>query len=468
MADLKLDVNNVLAGRIGRHGLKEAWFKRLQPQMGDAVRAVQKARGKGMTGWFELPYEKEQVARLLAYSGKMRGRFDDVVVLGIGGSALGTIALRTALLHPYHNLLDRQQRGKLPRLHVLDNVDPINIARLFEDVLDVHRTLFIVISKSGATAETMSQFMLAYELLEGCVGEKKLRKHLVAITDREQGYLRPLADELQLESYVIEPGVGGRFSVLSPVGLLPAALCGMDVRGLLRGAAAMDKRCRTTALFRNPAALYAAVHYLADTKLEARLSVMMPYASGLKDLADWYCQLWAESLGKARGRDGQRLNVGPTPIKALGATDQHSQVQLYREGPYDKVISLLKVRRFAEKLPIPRVFPEVGGMGYLGGKTFQKLLHAEEDATAIALCDAGRMNLTVELAKLDAHHLGQLFFLFEVATALSGELYDIDAFNQPGVEGGKVATYALMGRKGYREEARRIRAQPAGQKKFIV
>jgi len=468
MPDLTIDFNNVLSTAVGKYGIKEEWLKKLEPTVKDAIKAVQKTRGSEMTGWFDLPYEKDQIKRILASARRKRGKYEDVVVLGIGGSALGTIALQSALLHPCHNLLDRQQRKGAPRLHILDNIDPVYIARFFEDVVDPHKTLFIVISKSGSTAETMSQFMLAYELIESCLGEKNLKKHLVAITDQEKGYLRPLADSLELESYVIPDGVGGRFSVLSPVGMLPAALCNMDVRGLLAGAAQMDERCKTASLFKNPAALYAAVQYLADTKLKAPLSVMMPYASGLKDVADWYSQLWAESLGKAKNRKGKTVNVGPTPIKALGATDQHSQVQLYREGPYDKITTFIGVEKFETRLPIPRVFEEVGGMGYLGGQSFNKLIDAERVATQIALTDANRMNLTVMLPKLDAKSLGQLFFLCEVATACAGELYDIDAFDQPGVEAGKVATYALMGRDGYQKEAKAIENRKPGNKKYIL
>jgi glucose-6-phosphate isomerase len=468
MPDITLDVNNVLDSRVGKHGIQEDWLKKLEPAAKEAVKTLQKTRGEGMTGWVELPYEKDQVKKILASARRKRGKYEDVVVLGIGGSALGTVALRTALLHPYHNLLDRQQRQGQPRLHVLDNVDPVYLSRFFEDVIDIHKTLFIVISKSGSTAETMSQFMLAWEMIEGCLGEASLKKHVVAVTDAEKGYLRPIAGEHDLESYVIPDGVGGRFSVLSPVGLLPAALCGMDVRALLNGAAQMDKRCQTVSLFKNPAALYAGLHYLADTRLDARLSVMMPYASGLKDVADWYCQLWAESLGKAEDRDGKTVHVGPTPIKALGATDQHSQVQLYREGPFDKVVSFLAVEKFPTRLPIPKEFPEVEGMGYLGGQSVNKLLDAERRATALALTDAGRMNLTVTLPKIDAKSVGQLFFLLEMATAVSGELYNIDAFNQPGVEAGKVATYALMGRPGYEKEAEAIAKRKPGKKKYVL
>jgi glucose-6-phosphate isomerase len=468
MADISINFNNALSSAVGSRGIKESWLKSSEKSVKAGLRSLQKKRGEGMTGWFDLPHEKTQVKKLLASARRKRGRFDDVVVLGIGGSALGTIALKSALLHPYHNLLGRSQRKGMPRLHVLDNVDPVYVARLFDDVLDIRKTLFIVITKSGSTAETMSQFLLAYDLVATCLGEKEVAKHIVAITDAEKGHLRPIAEDLGLETYAIPDGVGGRFSVLSPVGLVPAALCGMDVRGLLKGAARMDERCRSVSLYNNPAALYAAIHYLADVKLDARISVMMPYAQALKDLADWYCQLWAESLGKARDRAGKTVNVGPTPVKALGVTDQHSQVQLYTEGPYDKVLTLISVGKFATRLGIPKHFESVEGFGYLAGKDFNRLFESECQGTEIALTDAKRMNIGLHLPKVDANGLGQVFFLLECATAIAGELYDIDAFDQPGVEAGKKATYALMGRPGYEKQAEKIAKRKPGKKKFIL
>lgn len=468
MGDLQFDFNNVMAGRIGTKGLTDAMFAKVEPQVRKAIFEVQKNRGVGMTGWFNLPKEKKQVSQIIASAKAKAGKYDDVVVLGIGGSSLGTIALRTALLHPYHNMVDAKTRKGAPRLHVLDNVDPDYMQTFFADVVNPKKTIFLVISKSGSTAETMSQFMYIVDLLKKKVGEKNLSKHLIAITDAEKGILRPIVTELGLESYSIDDSVGGRFSVLSPVGLLPAALCGMDVKALLAGADKMDKRCAKAGMFQNPAAMFAAIHYMADIRKNARLSVMMPYASGLKDVADWYCQLWAESLGKRVNRSGKIVNVGSTPIKALGVTDQHSQVQLYTEGPYDKVTTFLAVRKFNSSLTIPKEYKDVEGIAYLGGSTFNRLLDSERIATEIALCDAKRMNLTITLPSIDADSVGQLFFMLEVATAIAGELYNIDAFNQPGVEAGKVATYALMGRKGFEKEAKAIAARKPGKKKFIL
>ncbi len=467
-ANLTFDFGNCMQSMTGEHAIDQAWLREMENPVTKAVKHLNTTRGQGMTGWYDLPYEEEQVGKILQSATAKQGRYDDVVVLGIGGSALGTIALRTALLHPFHNLLDREKRAGVPRLHVLDNVDPDLLTGFFDDMIEFERTLFIVISKSGSTAETMSQFLLVLDLLKTRLGIGKVADHLIAITDKAKGVLRPIADELGLESYAIEDGVGGRFSVLSPVGLLPAALTGMDIKAMLAGAAAMDEQCKAEDLWQNPAAMFAAVHFLADTRLNARISVMMPYASGLKDMADWYCQLWAESLGKARDVDGREVFVGGTPVKALGVTDQHSQVQLYREGPFDKVITLIKIEKFGRNLEIPGQYQDVDALAYLGGQTFGRLLEAERMATELALTEAGRMNLCITLPEISAATVGRLFFVLEAATAMAGELYRIDAFNQPGVEAGKIATYALMGRKGYEEKAAEIAARPARDEKFIL
>ena len=251
-------------------------------------------------------------------------------------------------------------------------------------------------------------------------------------------------------------GVGGRFSVLSAVGLVPAALTGMDVRGLLAGADDMAHTIANTEAWENPACIFAGVHYLEDTVLGRGVSVMMPYSARLRDVADWYRQLWAESLGKAVDRQGRVVNVGPLPVKALGVTDQHSQLQLYAEGPDDKVITFLGVSEFDQTLVIPAPGSEAGSLSYLGGHTLAELMWAEQKSTAWALAQKGRPSLTITLPKADAYSLGSLLYLLEAATAVAGELYDIDAFDQPGVELSKEATYALMGRPGHESLAQQI------------
>jgi glucose-6-phosphate isomerase len=339
-------------------------------------------------------------------------------------------------------MLTDSARNGFPRLQVLDNVDPETIAALL-DRLDLSRSLFIVTSKSGGTAETMSQFLIVHDSL--AKAGLLIEDHVVFVTDPAQGALRPLAQQLQLPALDIPPSVGGRFSVLTPVGTLPAALIGIDVAKLLEGAADMAARCDSARLSENPAGVYASLQWLADTRHSKVINVLMPYSDPLRDFADWFVQLWAESLGKHLP-DGS--SVGQTPLAALGATDQHSQVQLFMEGPKNKVVTFIAVEQRGTDVTIPYGFKEVKELGYLGGHSLAELIGIEQRATAGALAKRGRPNLTIHLERVDEWHIGGLIMLLELATAYAGQLYGIDAFNQPGVELGKQFAYALLGRPG--------------------
>ncbi len=198
------------------------------------------------------------------------------------------------------------------------------------------------------------------------------------------------------------------------------------------------------------------------------INVMMPYSDNLKLVADWYCQLWAESLGKALDLDGKVVNAGTTPVKSLGVTDQHSQVQLYTEGPFDKVITFISVKNYATEMPIPHGCEDIPDVGFLGGHTMQELIQAENTATAYALMKAGRMNYTITMPEVNAFTLGQLMFLLEMQTAYTGALLNINTFNQPGVENGKKATFALLGKKGYEAQKREIAEVGEPDSKYIV
>jgi glucose-6-phosphate isomerase len=294
------------------------------------------------------------------------------------------------------------------------------------------------------------------ERLSALLGREALKEHLVFTTDPSGGALRHIGESLGIPMFDIPAGVGGRFSVLSPVGLLPAALTGMDIRALLRGAKDMAAWVAGAEGWENPACLFAGMQYLHYTAFDRRVSVMMPYSARLRDVADWYRQLWAESLGKAVDRQGRTVNVGPLPVKSLGVTDQHSQLQLYAEGPDDKVITFLGVGEFENAITIPAPAAEASSLSYLGGHTIGELMWAEQKGTAWALAKGGRPSITITVPRVDAYHVGALLYLLEMATAVSGELYDIDAFDQPGVELSKQATYALMGRPGYEKLAEEI------------
>jgi glucose-6-phosphate isomerase len=386
-----------------------------------------------------------------------------VVVLGIGGSALGNTALQTALNSPYHNV---EPPAGTPRLFVLDNIDPDLIGE-FVDRFDPSKCLFNVISKSGGTAETMSQFMLFRSMLVEALGKEGHREHLVVTTDAEKGPLRALVEREGYQSFVVPDGVGGRYSVLSPVGLVSSALVGIDIKGLLAGAAAMDLTTRNPSLAENPALLYAAVQFLMQAKKDMPIAVTMSYSHRLRDLADWYAQLLAESLGKRRSRKGADVFTGPTPVRAVGVTDQHSQVQLYAEGPFDKWFTLLAVDAPDHTVEIPGGLDGGEGVDYLAGRTLNELFHAEREGTRIALTEAGRPNLSIRFPAVTPHTLGQFMYMMEVAVAVMGEHYDVDAFDQPGVEAGKVAAYALMGRAGYEERKREIESASSGERHVV-
>jgi glucose-6-phosphate isomerase len=295
----------------------------------------------------------------------------------------------------------------------------------------------------------MAQFLIVRERLAQAFPDDGYRAHLLFTTDPQKGVLRELANVEGIATLPIPPNVGGRFSVFSAVGLLPAALIGIDVRELLRGAAQMDERCRAPELLNNPAGMFALLQYLAHTRAGAPIHVMMPYSDRLYLVADWFRQLWAESLGKRVDRAGREVFVGPTPIKALGATDQHSQVQLYVEGPFDKTVCFLSLETQPQDIVIPALYPETTALAYLGGHTLGELLEAERQATATALARSGRMNLTIRLPALNANTIGQLLMMLQIATVYAGALYGVDPLDQPGVELGKQLTYALMGRSGF-------------------
>jgi len=440
---LKFDYSNMMADAIGtRCGISPEELSGRIAAVRAIHRQIRQARSDGMLPFYALPFQTG-LEDIVSLADELAGRFDSLVVLGIGGSALGTKAIARALLPQYHNLLSREQRRDRPRLFVLDNIDPVGVSETLA-LLQPEQTCFCVISKSGTTVETMSQFLIARDWVERSVGER-FRDHFVLITDPHKGVLRKLANEHGYRSAVVPEGVGGRFSVFSAVGLLPLAVAGVDIRSLLSGAAAMVPNLESDLLDKNPAYLNGLLQYLAYQN-GAHISVMMPYSDRLSEVADWYCQLWAESLGKKDALDGRTVHVGPTPVKALGVTDQHSQLQLYMEGPFDKIVTFI-VSEDAHPMMIPAT-REIPDLEYLGGQPLAKLLKSEQKATAIALSRAGRPNCTITLERIDAPAVGALLFWLEVQTVFAGALFSVDPLDQPGVETGKIITAALMGRPG--------------------
>lgn len=322
--------------------------------------------------------------------------------------------------------------------------------------INLETTLFNVITKSGTTAETMAGYMILTDIIKQRFPDDYTRR-IIITTDREKGFLRQVIQKEGYHSFIVPDNVGGRFSVLTDVGLLSSAFAGMDIAQLLKGAAAMRERAENSDIWANPAYLNGVMHFLY-MRQGKNISVMMPYSNSLYDIADWYRQLWAESLGKRKDTRNRDIYVGQTPVKALGSTDQHSQVQLYAEGPFDKVFTFLKVQSFNHDYTIPNLHPDREEVSYLGGKKLSELLNAEALATAVALTNAGRPNASITFPTLDEYHVGEFVMMYEIQTVFTGMLLHIDPLDQPGVEAGKIATYALMGKKGYEEELERIKS----------
>lgn len=465
---IQLNVNALTEGMIGNHGICADDIRALASGAAASNRAVQEKRGTGMLGWMDLPYDRANIhTDIQNAAAHVRGKFEAFVVLGIGGSALGPIAVQQALNHPYYNMLEEKRHGG-PRFFVEDNIDPERMRALL-DVIDIKKTCFNVITKSGETAETMSQYLIISDRLRLEVGDT-WPEHIWATTDPKEGNLIKLAKENGFGLHCIPPSVGGRFSQLSPVGLFPAAVCGIDTHAMLKGARDMDARCLTDDVYQNPALMEAVLIYLLMTKKHIGIHVLMPYADSLKFVADWISQLLAESLGKRLSRAGEAIHTGQTPVKALGATDQHSQLQLYAEGPYDKMVTFLRAAQFREEMPIPHGCAAYPNVSFLGGKTLSALMDAELMGTAFSLTRHGRPNQTITLPHIDAHTIGQLLYFFQMTTAYLGELLNIDAYNQPGVQQSKLAAYAMLGNTGeaYKETAGELQRVPADDARYTL
>ncbi len=462
---LRFDFNNMMSDYIGKEqGFTSLELKNSLNLCKSSFETVQNNRGKGMMGWSELPYNQDQVVEEILETAKaVRKNFKYFVVLGIGGSALGPIAVFQALKHLHYNDLPERKRGG-PKFYVEDNVDPERMAALF-DVIEPEKTMFNVITKSGSTSETMSQYLIIWNMLKEKFGENA-KNHMIATTSQNSGNLIKIAKAEGLKTFYIPDSVGGRFSELCPVGLLPAAVLGINIKSMLKGAAYMDKLCSKPDYKKNPAMAFAVLQYLAISKGK-NISVMMPYADGLRYMADWYCQLWAESLGKAVKKDGSPAFTGQTPVKSLGVTDQHSQVQLYTEGPFDKVVTFLAVDEYRSEVVIPNGCEEFPNVNFLCGHTMNELISTEMKATEYALCKKQRLNNTIYLPVLNEFTLGELMYMLELATAYIGEMFGIDTYNQPGVEEGKNATYAMFGRKGYEEKRKELENAPTKTNDYI-
>ena len=464
---VSFDFNNMMESALGRgKGIRLADVETLRRKTPAIHNRIQELRRSGATPFYDIVFTENGLRPILETAQRVREDFENLVVLGIGGSALGARALHQALNPPQHNSLPREKRSGT-RLFVADNIDPVTFGSLL-DHLDVSQTIFNVISRSGETAETTAQFLIVRQRLEQVLGAR-YKEHLLVTTDGEKGPLRAIARSEGLRTLTLPPGIVGRYSVFSAVGLFPAAATGIDIRALLAGAREMAVRCDTADLWKNPAYMNGALHYLAQRQKRKGICVMMPYSGLLAGVAEWFCQLWAESLGKERSINGKPVLAAQCPVRALGATDQHSQLQLYMEGPDDKVIDFIRVEKLSGVVEIPRLYGDQPDLAYLGGHNLGELLLAEQTATEMALTKKGRMNSTIVLDSITPHTIGQLLFMIELQTVFAAGLYGVNPFDQPAVEGGKRLAYGMMGRDGFEKERRELKAwQRKKKSRFIL
>lgn len=403
----------------------------------------------------QLPYvvagnlnSPDSLARLKAFGESLRNRVDAVVSFGIGGSYLGNKVLFDVHCGEFWNYKSREERSGYPKLYFNgNNIDARRTAEMVEHLLvearskaihgaEPYKVTLVVISKSGATLDTMSTFMVMYEALR--LQAPLLEIEVVAVTDPAEGaqatLLKKLADEQGWSTFSVPDGIGGRFSIFSEVGLVTAACIGMDIESFLAGAKDMDKACQTAELYENPAMLNAALKFVAAEKYGRDSEVFMPYADYLKSTAEWYVQLLAESLGKRTDRQGNEVFYGRTPIVAVGTTDMHAQTQLHQDGKRNKVVQFVKVGQWENDAVIPNVFPAAAKLAEISSLHLSQALEVARQSNAEALIGDDRFNATFVMPRVNAYHLGELLYMLALSVAYEGELANVDAFDQPGVE----------------------------------
>ncbi|MBQ4049851.1 MAG: glucose-6-phosphate isomerase [Clostridia bacterium] len=453
---LRLDYEFMTDGAVAG-GVSPVDFTKDGEWISTAYDKVMQGRGKGMQAWSNLALSRKDLPEeTYDFCDTIRHKAENLIVLGIGGSALGTLSVITALKH-YHSF-ERKKQGN-PAVYVEDNICPLRIKELF-DIIDPQTSYFAVITKSGETPETLTQFFVIYDLMKRELG-RDAKQHFFVITSLYKGALYEIAIREGFRIFDITEGVGGRFSVFDNAGLIPLSIAGVDVKNLLLGARTMSQNAFLPSVKQN-IPLMTAYLKMREYRRGKNLSVIMPYCSRLKLITDFYCQLWAESLGKAVDLSGKEVFVGQTPVKALGTTDQHSQLQLYTQGPFDKVITFLAVDDLGSDVSI-RASDEAS---YLDGYTVGKLLDTQRIATAFSLKQANRPNYTVYMPRVDEECVGELLTLMMYETAFSAAMLNVDCFNQPGVEAGKIATYALLGKSGYESQKDEIKSSHS--EKFII
>jgi glucose-6-phosphate isomerase len=412
-----LDVKNAMQSSVGRRdGISEAQLAGLRSRTKRIHEALKRRRHAGELVFYDLPYMRESIIEVMSFAGEQIGRFENYVHVGCGGSALGPRALHGALNHPFHNYFSSRDRGGYPRLFFIDNFDPDTLNGLLA-VIDPRETLFNVVSKSGNSAEAVASFLVFFSALKKRLGYAWQRQ-VIFTTDPENGDLRAVARSERIKTFAIHPMVGERFLLLTPAGLLPAAFSGIDVHGLLQGAIEMDGACRTHDVFKNPAYLFGAAHFLLDSLKGKRSAMMLPHADCLKGMAPWFQRLWKYSEAAA---SNQLL------AKASGRlADEQTGIRDARtEETNDKVFTLLVAEKFRHETILPLEFSTHSSFQFSAGKTAEDILQSQQREISQSLVASRRPHLTITFPAVRPETVGEFVYMMHVAAVYRRELYAI-------------------------------------------
>lgn len=429
---ITLDISNLHVDKVGEHGLSSDDIAAIDARIPALRERLADERARGMHGYLNTQDATTLIETTLQICQPRLGRFRSLVLLGIGGSSLGLKALVNAL-----EVIGQPQVD----LHVVDNTDPTLFGRVLARI-DLRDTLFVAVSKSGATIETVIALGFFADKLRHAGLE--LKQHIIAVTDPAKGPLRAFADANDLDTCEISPDVGGRFSVLTSAGLAPAALLHLDIAALLNGAMRTGNLCRTAAVERDWPARLGLIAAELCRRGKNQL-VFMPYSSRLQLLSNWFVQLWDESLGKQHTADGTPTVAGQTAIPAVGAADQHAQLQLFLEGPNDKLLLFTRIEKHVPDITLGEFEWDTFDAGFVKGKTLGQVINAQQQGTAEACVQRQRPNATLVVPLLDASTVGELILGLEVATTYAGYAFNVNPYDQPSVELGKQISRRMLG-----------------------
>lgn len=451
MSSLTLDYTHCLASSIGAtHGLTDAEIDTLVAKFPKHHENIEELRSSGESCWFDLPYQDAGPVKDLVKT--FKAACDTLVVIGTSGAVTTPESLIKALGHEHWNLLTARARKNCPRVFFVSNSDPRALNDAIE-VVDAKKTCFLVVSKTGNTAETNALYLWLEGFLKKKVGKTGLTKHLVVATDGVKSPLMELAKAEKLSVLELATNLQDRFAFVGPASLFVAGMCGLDIDGLLAGAAAMDKRCRHERALENPAYMHSLIHYLLTRKRRKTIHAMMAFSNRLYAVVDWYSHLLSVSLGKMLNRKGKAVHVGPGPAQCVGPSGCYGQMQLYQEGPFDKVTTFITTKDHGSTLQVPSTHAKIEAFAYLGGQETGAMMDFGYQAAAQVITAAGRPNMTVILDDVSEQSVAGLYYMLSLSAVMSAELYGIDAFNQPGVDANKQAVFAQLGRPGFEDKA---------------